>query len=193
VADAQQSYADARAQEGLGLLGLPSDFASLTQAEQIFVLTDVERVERGLAPVAGLDARLDATAMAGAQANGDPGDPPLNFDGVTTQFGMMNWADDADSLGANYEWVYDDGPGSGNLECTPSDHSGCWGHRENILFDVTPAQMKGRVLVAGVAECPAPGKAAAYWNSYAEVIVLGTGKPAHYVYSWAQAVAAGAS
>ena len=34
VADAQQSYADARAQEGLGLLGLPSDFASLTQAEQ---------------------------------------------------------------------------------------------------------------------------------------------------------------
>jgi hypothetical protein len=58
---------------------------------------------------------------------------------------------------ADFGWMYDDGPGGFNEECTPSDQSGCWGHRENILADygaqpalgigvlttTTPAQLPG--------------------------------------------------
>jgi hypothetical protein len=30
--------------------------------------------------------------------------------------------------------MYDDGAGSANIDCTPSNPAGCWGHRENILL-----------------------------------------------------------
>lgn len=38
-------------------------------------------------------------------------------------------------LAAMYGWMYYDGPGGFNLDCTSSDSSGCWGHRDNILAD----------------------------------------------------------
>ena len=38
-------------------------------------------------------------------------------------------------LGAIYGWMYDDGPGGENSDCTGTDMSGCWGHRDNILAD----------------------------------------------------------
>ena len=37
-------------------------------------------------------------------------------------------------LEAVYFWMYDDGAGSANVDCTPSNHSGCWGHRQNVLI-----------------------------------------------------------
>jgi hypothetical protein len=193
IARAQQAYANARAAEGLGPLQLPSDFASLTQAEQLFVLIDVERVERGLAPVIGMSAALDTVALAGARANTDPTGVPSQFDGVRLTWDRVNWADDADVLGANYEFMYDDGPGAGNLDCTATVHTGCWDHRANILYPVRPGDLKkGQVLLAGTAAAPAPGAQSAYWNSYTELVVMGTGTPSDLVYTWAQAVANGA-
>ena len=62
----------ARAHEGLGAMVLPSDFAALTPAEQLFVLTDIERVDRGLPPVVGMVAQLDTDAQNAAAANTDP-------------------------------------------------------------------------------------------------------------------------
>ena len=30
--------------------------------------------------------------------------------------------------------MYDDGSNTANIDCTPSNETGCWGHRENILL-----------------------------------------------------------
>ncbi len=40
-------------------------------------------------------------------------------------------------LEALYFWMYDDGTGSANVDCTPSNQTGCWGHRENILLKLS--------------------------------------------------------
>ncbi len=45
---------------------LPSDFTSLSVPDQLFVAIDRERVDRGLAPFAGLDTALNAGAQRGA-------------------------------------------------------------------------------------------------------------------------------
>src|SRR5580698_3842963 len=44
----------ARANEATGPMNLPSNYASLTVPEQIFVVTELERVDRGLPPLLGL-------------------------------------------------------------------------------------------------------------------------------------------
>jgi hypothetical protein len=75
-------------------------------------------------------------------------------------------------MGANYFWMYDDGPGSPNADCTPSNQSGCWGHRDNIL-----GFGRATALAMGVA---APAGA----RSYALTIVATTTPPWPYLYRW---------
>ena len=65
----------ARAEEGLGPMTLPTQFDSMSAAEQLFVLADIERVDRGLVPVKGLSAPLDALAETGAATDSDPSFP----------------------------------------------------------------------------------------------------------------------
>ncbi len=60
-------YGD-RQVEGVSPMSLPSTWGTLTPPEQLFVLTNLERIDRGLAPIAGLAANLDAYAQAGANA-----------------------------------------------------------------------------------------------------------------------------
>jgi hypothetical protein len=119
----------ARAREGVRPMKLPGDFGSLSVAQQLLVVTNLERVDRGLAPVAGLAADLNAAATAAAAADQDP---RLNhFNGAQL---ASNWAGGTSStLIADYLWMYDDGLGSGNLDCQQAGDSGCWGHRHNIL------------------------------------------------------------
>ena len=57
-------------------MSLPSNYPSLTPPEQLFVLTDLERIDRGLPPITGLAANLNAYAQAGANAHTDPRFPP---------------------------------------------------------------------------------------------------------------------
>lgn len=130
ISSALSDIDSARAAEGVGAMQLPGDFASLSVPEQLLVVTNLERVDRGLAPVAGLAADLDATAGSAAAADQDP---ILNhFNG--TQL-ASNWAGGISStLVADFVWMYDDGPGSGNLDCQQAGDSGCWGHRDNILY-----------------------------------------------------------
>jgi hypothetical protein len=53
-------------------------------------------------------------------------------------------------LEAIYFWMYDDGPGSSNLDCTAGDPSGCWGHRDNVLLAISgPNCVIGTGYVAG--------------------------------------------
>ena len=65
----------ARAAEGVGPLELPSYYDSISVPEQLLVLTDLERVDRGLAGFNGLSTKLDALSRAAAISNQDPDGP----------------------------------------------------------------------------------------------------------------------
>ena len=120
----------ARAAEGVGPMQLPGDFASLNVPQQLLIVTNLERVDRGLAPIAGLAADLDSAAASAAAADEDP--MLDHFHGTEL---ASNWAGGISStLLADFVWMYDDGPGSGNLDCPHAGDSGCWGHRHNILY-----------------------------------------------------------
>jgi len=122
----------ARMFEGLGPLVLPSNYASESVPLQQLVITDEERGDRGLWGYSGLDAKLNTAALDAAQANADPA-LPLGFQAP----GGSIFAKDYTPLGADYAWMYDDGYGGTNLDCTSPSDSGCWGHRDNILGSVT--------------------------------------------------------
>ena len=184
-----QATTAARAHEGLGAMVLPSNFAALTPGEQLFVLADIERVDRGLPAIVGMVAQLNTDAQNAAAANTDP-TPSSVPPGSTVTSWASDWAEAAGALGSNYNWMYDDGPGSGDIDCTPSTPSACWGHRDNILgFNASQVAASHGVLAMGAAEATVASDAP--WSSDAMLIVLMTGSPA-YTYTWAQAQAAGA-
>src|SRR3954469_9005743 len=56
----------ARSLEGVAPMVLPGNFGSLTPAQQTFVVSNLERVDRGLAPVAGMVDSLDQLATEAA-------------------------------------------------------------------------------------------------------------------------------
>lgn len=114
-----------------------SGYEKLKPIEQLFVTLDLERTARGLAPATVLTRSLDKVAQKGANRDEDPPlqDVPNHLPGGGTWVALGgNWAGGLDNaLGANYAWMYDDGPGSENADCRPHHRSGCWGHRDNIL------------------------------------------------------------
>ena len=116
--------------EGVAPMALPTNWARLSVPEQLFVVTDLERVDRGLPAYLGLNGALSAVAQVGALRNADPVPPPRleGWDVGST------WAGGAgNALMADFEWMYDDGPGGTNLDCRPPSWTYCWVHRDNIL------------------------------------------------------------
>jgi hypothetical protein len=125
-----------RRHEGLGPMLLPGDWAILTPPQQLFVATNLERTARGLPPLWAMTDVLDQAAAGGAVGGTDPM-PPAGA-GVGTW--GSNWAGAVGSpLEAVYLWMYDDGPGSSNVDCGPGGGSGCWGHRNNVLLHLACA------------------------------------------------------
>ena len=152
---------NARAKEGVGPMYLPSNFNSLSGDEQLLVVIDLERVDRGLAPLAGIVASLDSVAQQGTHVNGQPAgtfeDPafPAGFSvapGTAIAYRCQSSGSGSYScnssgnpgasvaaggqisaLDADYGWMYDDGYGGSNLDCETPASQGCWSHRENIL------------------------------------------------------------
>jgi hypothetical protein len=119
----------ARAAEGVAPMQLPGDFGTLSVPHQLLVLSNLERVDRGLAPVIGLSGPLDQDALTGAQNDADPV-PSNPNDGNFSS----NWEGGYGSpLEADFVWMYDDGFGSNNIDCTSPTAMGCWGHRHDIL------------------------------------------------------------
>ena len=154
-----KSFNDCRAKGGVGPLVLPRNWSTLTQSEQEFVLIDLERVNRGLAPIVGLSSALNVLAASGAATSNDPAFPSHSVSG-----GGGIWAQASSPIGATYEWMYDDGPNgyNTNSDCPPGGGSGCWLHRDIILW-------KGRgPLVAGAASAGAGDH-----GSYAFEVVSG--------------------
>lgn len=161
-----------RAAEGLPPMVLPTDWASLTPAEQLFVATNLERTVRGLPPLSGLDPSLDQAAAAGAADGSDPAPPA----GYPYEIWAANWAG---ALGNPLEaidlWMYDDGPGSANVDCPSAGAAGCWGHRDNILVSLpcTSCVMGTAMDATGWEGDPA----------WAELLVEAQG-PATTVFTW---------
>jgi hypothetical protein len=184
-----QATTNARAAEGLGPMALPSNFNSLTPAQQIFVITNIERVDRGLPPFVGLVDTFSTDAQSGAQSNADPS-PTQVPPGLHLVAWGSNWAENGNPLGSNYFWMYDDGLNSGNIDCTTTNQSGCWGHRENILSLSDYQHQYGGTLLMGASEVD--GSTGNGWESDAELMVLATGPVPPFSYTWSQAVAAGA-
>jgi len=117
----------ARSLENVSAMILPTNYASLTVAQQLFVIANLERVGRELPPMEGLVASYNSLAQTGADDDNDPMGPSSYAWG-------SNWAGGFPCvLGANYAWMYMDGPGGENIDCTSAHSSGCWGHRDNIL------------------------------------------------------------
>ncbi|HEX3615018.1 MAG TPA: hypothetical protein VHU61_00655 [Solirubrobacteraceae bacterium] len=127
-----------RATENVGPLKLPSNWGSLSAVKQGFVLINLERVNRGLPAIVGLSGSLNTLASAGAASESDPSFPAGGFVG-----GGAIWAGAPSVLAADYMWMYVDGPGGNNLDCSSAGDRGCWGHRDIILWD------KAGTLVAG--------------------------------------------
>jgi hypothetical protein len=120
---------DARSLEGLGPMVLPSDYATDSVPVQQMIIADEERGDRGLSRFSGLDPALDTVALTGAQGNADPVPPG----GYVDTGGGANFALDYTPLGADFAWMYDDGYGGTNLDCTSPSGTQCWGHRDTIL------------------------------------------------------------
>jgi hypothetical protein len=180
----------ARAGEGLPAMTLPSNFWSMPYDEQQFILVNEERVARNLPPIPGLTAQADGFAAAGAAGHTDP-TGPSSADGWAA-----NWAGGVNTVADDFLYMYDDGYATdingvgGNVDCVPGNTSGCWGHRENILQQWNTSSYAGDTIQMGAACVP--------WNQSGfpglscAMIFIATSNPQPYIYTWADALAAGA-
>lgn len=163
------------AQEGLPPLVLPSNWTTLTAPEQMFVDTNMERVSRGLPAIANLVNTYDGEVQTGMATDNDPN--------LVEQVGWDSiWAGGNQTvLGAMYGWLYDDGVGSGNLDCNSPTDPGCWGHRNAILDNagasIAPNEMDA---IVGTDNSGQP--------SYAAALVQNPNPTpaANIVFTWAQ-------
>jgi len=135
-------------------MALPDDFASLSLGEQLLAVTDLERVGYREPAVIGVSPLLDTYAEDGAKARTDPGFPDSNSGEASNWYGGP-----PSTLMAEFEWLYDDGYNSGNIDCTAPGAPGCWGHRLGLLgrFDQPifmgaadiPSELSVTTLLAG--------------------------------------------
>ncbi|MET3803822.1 hypothetical protein ABIB25_000808 [Nakamurella sp. UYEF19] len=113
---------------------LPASFAQMTPAYQFLVLSNADRVLAGRTPITAFNPTLNAVAQQAANGSTDPTGPDT-VDGVNTKFWTANWAGGMSPLEAYYDWMYYDGYGSNNIDCTSATDQDCWGHRENTLWN----------------------------------------------------------
>lgn len=173
----------ARARLGLGPYLLPAHFVGLAPARQWLILANLDRIAYSLRPIGGLSAVLNSIARRGAAGRQDPDPGPLlrSLHGQSQIGFASNWAGgQPNALVAYYGWMYDDGYGSGNLDCRTPSAPGCWGHRQDILAFAQAARLTmGAAALRGAA-------------SYALTVVETSTAVWPYSYSWASAIADGA-
>jgi hypothetical protein len=168
---------------------LPADFAKRSPEQQVFILVNLDRLQYKLPPMTGLTNALDRDAMGGisgdpygVRGDGDPRPTDRNFSHVTA-----DWAGGYPNIVFAYEgWMYNDGHGSPNLDCTKGSSSGCWAHRHDVLWKFAKTGPAAMGAAAGKDKHGTRGFA----------ILLGRGNSRYhpkYAYTWDQAVADGAS
>ena len=133
------------AQEQLPPISLPPNWSSLSGSEKLFVMTNLERTSRGEAAIPNL-----VNTYAGAVQTGLTNDADPSLAGLPGQSGAI-WAGAYPNVvSAMYGWLYDDGPGGENEDCTTPTAAGCWGHRDNILADPANIGSNPTEMDAGV-------------------------------------------
>ncbi len=82
----------------------------------------------------GLNATVTAAAQSGVTSGGDPVGVAVGANAWHAW--ASNWASGyPNAVYTYYGWMYDDGLGSPNADCTTASAGGCWGHRLNTLYD----------------------------------------------------------
>jgi hypothetical protein len=172
-----------RSAERTGPMNLPSNYDSLDITEQMFVVTELERVDRGLPPLLGITQQADQAAELGAIAGTDPSEPSGSIAYTA------DWASGASPLQADLQWMYQDGCGVGPSGGAVGNNGACqpttpwniwpsWGHRLAILSSLT---LPGcATCVAGAGYSTAPG-----YPSYALVIASPASANPSLIFSWA--------
>jgi hypothetical protein len=117
----------ARASEGLDPLKLPAGYEDLGMAAQLVAVTNAERTSRGLPAWHSGDGNLDLLAAQALGSASDPSGPTGSTWAANTAYGTRT------VLQADYEWMYDDGPGGTNPGCSAAGQAQCWWHRRNML------------------------------------------------------------
>ena len=174
--------------ESLGPLVLPRNWSRLTVAEQIFVVTQLERTARGLQPDTGLATDWNAAAQAGANMGADPTRAGAGAHGY-----LSIWAGgQPNPIAAMVGWIYDDGyfldHTTQNIACSRTTPSGCWGHRDAVLHDSAATACGHRCAVgAGYsADGFSASGAGTRHESYAEVFgVEAANNPDPLIFRWA--------
>jgi hypothetical protein len=148
----------ARAAEGVGPMALDeSTLDALPLTEQVFIVINLERIDRGEPAIGYMTAQLDAVAQGGANAGQDPGLPATLTGGSTATYDGAIWAGGlTSSLEADYYWMYDDGWGgvggsTSNEACSLATLSQCWGHRDIILHQFASCPAGAPTLAMGAA------------------------------------------
>ena len=174
----------AHAALGLGPYTVPADFDSLPPAEQMFILSNLDREAFGLPTIVGLSSDLNSAAALGVAEDSDPDPEPELPADLPLEGWDSNWAGGfVNAPDAYYEWMYDDGPGSPNEDCGAGGGGGCWGHRDDVL-----AFSNAGALVMGAASGTDGGGMA----GYAMTIVATQDASTSWTtltYTWAQAQA----
>ncbi|CAG4926711.1 hypothetical protein [Acidithrix sp. C25] len=188
LSDSIAAINNARASlEGLGPMVLPGDFASMSMDQQLFILINQERQARGLPLVLGLVSQLNSDAAVGANGFIDPIYRNESIPGATGVFGYTTlWSNDYSSPSSIYDWMYNDGLGSSNIDCSSVYSLGCWGHRDSILTTPPP----GTSIVMGAASVT---NGSFVSQGVLLVYVKGVVSPSAFTYTWDQALASGAS
>ena len=108
-------------------------------------VANAERTSRGL-PALPENLAVDQMAEAGAVAGVDPSGPAGYGWGSNISWGYGT------PLAADFAWMYDDGSGGANMDCTATVTSGCWGHRHNILAPWTGSSGAGVYVKSGIGQ-----------------------------------------
>ncbi len=157
---------------------MPASFYGLSADRQLLILTDLDRLDYRITPVYGLNTNLTEAAQAGVAEHGDPRTPTAG--GPWRGFGS-DWASTG-ALIAYYLWMYDDGYGSSNRDCSSPSAPGCWGHRRVIL---------GEAVSLPNPQLMGAATGAAARNGGSALIVSDNGGTSAY-YTWSEAQKEGA-
>ncbi len=182
---------NARTRENLAPMVLPSNWASLSTAQQMLVVTDLERIARGYPPYLGLNAKLSHEAMLAALTNNDPylaKGFAVGFNALGTAGFGASWSGGYSVLASDYIMIYDDGWGgsraaTSNIDCTSASDRGCWAHRDELLGNA-PHFNAGVGLWCDTCEFGAAYALVRGQSSFAQLVELPAGAPPPLTFTW---------
>jgi hypothetical protein len=155
------SINSARSQEGVSAMAVAEGgVSSLPIPEQVFLIVNRERIDRGQPPISYMTSQLNSYAAGGAQAPGDPSIPTTLTGGTSMTWGGSIWAGGMSNVfEADYYWMYEDGWGgllnlTSNADCLTPISQGCWGHRDVMLHPYANCGGSAPTLSMGAAYSP---------------------------------------